>query len=220
MKIQLIACLNLLLITAFAQPKYKGGQKNLNSLIINNLIYPEYSKQNCLQGTIEVSFKVDKNGRVVESHVEKGMGIDLDKEALRIVRLSSGKWIVPPDYDTSVALVLPINFSLKEYNCEKRSKDDLKSAIAAYQAREDLTKAVLNFYDKKALGQYKADDELAIAELKAQLGYDEKFINRMMRQAQQKLKQGDLQGACEDFNFVRRIGSDRADKMIAENCNK
>jgi TonB family protein len=219
MKLPLIICFNLLFLSVIGQPSYKGGQKNLNSLIINNLIYPEYSKQNCLQGTIEISFKVDKKGRVVESHVEKGPGIDLDKEALRIVRLTSGKWIVPENYDTTVALVMPINFSLKEYNCEQRSSDDLKASIAAYKAREDLTNAVLNFYDNKTSGDYEPDDELQIEELKAQLGYNEKFINRTLRQAQQKLRQGDRQGACEDLNFVRRIGSDRADKLIAQHCN-
>lgn len=218
MKLPLIICLNLLFLSVFAQPTYKGGQKNLNSLIINNMIYPEYAKQNCLQGTIEVSFKVDKKGRVVESHVDKGPGIDLDKEALRIVRLTSGRWIVPEDYDTTVALVMPINFSLKEYNCERISKDDLKASIAAYKAREDLTNAVMNFYDKKATGQYDSSDELQIEELKEQLGYNEKFINRTLRQAQQKIRQGDRQGACEDLNFVRRIGSNRADKLLAENC--
>mgnify|MGYP003575235291 CR=1 FL=1 len=218
MKILLAAFFSILFVSLSAQPKFKGGQKNLNSLIINNLIYPEYSKQNCLQATIEVSFKVDKEGRVVESHVEKGPGIDLDKEALRIVRLTSGKWIVPPDYDTSVALVMPISFSLKEYNCEKVSKDDLKASIAAYKAREDLTNAVLNFYDKKASGNYKPDDEMQIIELKAQLGYDEKFLNRTVKQGQRKLKQGDRQGACEDFNFVRRLGSNKADQLIEENC--
>ena len=218
MKLPLIICFNLIVLFAIGQPRYKGGQKNLNSLIINNLIYPEYAKQNCLQGTIEISFKVDKKGRVVESHVEKGPGVDLDKEALRIVRLTSGKWIVPEDYDTTIALIMPINFSLKEYDCEQLSGDDLKASIDAYKAREGLTNAVLNFYDNKSSGQYEREDEAEIEELKAQLGYNEKFISRTLRQANQKLKQGDRQGACEDYHFIRGIGSDRADKLISQNC--
>lgn len=200
------------------QPQFKGGPNNLNAFIKNNLIYPEYSKANCLQGTIHVQFKLDRHGRIYDSEVKKGFGIDLDDEALRLIRLSSGKWIVPARYDTTTAIVLPVNFSLRDYDCEERDKDDLNAAIAAYHARADLTRAILNYYDKKSVGEASPEEELRISALKAQLGYNEKYINRLYKQGLRKLKQGDKESACEDLQTVRRLGSDLAEESIKKNC--
>lgn len=215
----LIIFLQLAATCAVAQPEFKGGTRNLYSFIANNLIYPEYSRQNCLQGTVQISFKVDKQGRVYQSEVQSGYGTDLDVEALRLVRLTSKRWVVPAGHDTTTALVLPINFSLKEYKCEQRPKDEINAAIRAYKARRGLTDVVTNYYDKKAEGKHNAADEQRILELKTQLGFDEKFIGRLLKQAQSKLKQGDKQGACEDLIFVRSLGSDKADTLLSRNCN-
>jgi TonB family protein len=200
------------------QPVFKGGQRSLISFIDNNLIYPEFSKENCLQGTIQVSFRLNKQGKIYDSKINKGFGIDLDMEALRVVRLTSGKWIMPANHDTLISLVLPVNFTLREFKCEERSKEEINAAINAYHARLGLNSAIFNFYDKKIQGSYNPADEAGILSLKFQLGYDEKFIDRMLKQAQRKLKQGDKEGACEDFITVRRLGSDKSEMMIEQNC--
>jgi hypothetical protein len=54
--------------------------------------------------------------------------------------------------------------------------------------------------------------------LKYQLGYDEKFIDRLLKQAQRKLKQEDFEGACEDFQTIRKLGSDKSASYIMQNC--
>lgn len=204
--------------SADTQPVFKGGQKSLVSFIDNNLIYPEFSKDNCLQGTIQVSFKLNKQGKIFDSKIQKGFGVDLDIEALRIVRLTSGKWIMPADHDTLVSLVLPVNFTLRDFKCEQRSKDEINAAINTYHARLGLNSAIYNFYDKKAQGSYDQADEARIIGLKAQLGYDEKYVERLLKQAQRKLKQGDKEGACEDAQTVRRLGSGISESMILQNC--
>jgi TonB family protein len=201
------------------RPTFKGGQKGLKSFIDNNLIYPEFSKDNCLQGTIQVSFKLDSEGKIYESKIQKGFGVDLDQEALRIVRLTSGKWIMPIKHDTLTSLVLPITFSLRDVKCQQRSKDEINAAINAYHARLGLNSAVFNFYEKKELGIYDQADEARIIALKAQLGYDEKFIDRLLKQALRKLKQGDNEGACEDAHMIRRLGSSKSARVIEQNCN-
>jgi TonB family protein len=211
----------LTFVSAFlfdGRPEFKGGAQKLNYFITSNMVYPEFAKQNCLQGTIQVNFKLGKTGKVYDSFVQKGFGVDLDKEALRIVRLTSGKWVVPAGYDTTVAIVLPIYFSLQEYKCEQRSREDINAAIAAYQARESMTKAVTNFYQKKYAGQADIEDEAKIMQLKVELGFDDAFISRVLKQAQTKIKQGDKESACEDFNFIHNIGSVKADKLIAQYC--
>ena len=200
------------------QPTFKGGQKSLTSFIDNNLIYPEFSRDNCLQGTIQVSFKLNRQGRIYQSSIQKGFGTDLDIEALRVVRLTSGKWIMPADHDTLVSMVLPVNFILRDFKCDQRSKDEINAAINAYHARLGMNSAIYNFYDEKAQGSYDPADEARIMALKTQLGYDEKFIDRLLKQAQRKLKQGDKEGACEDFHTVRRLGSEKSAVMLEQNC--
>jgi TonB family protein len=201
------------------QPEFKGGQENLTAFITRSMIYPEYAKLNCLQGTIQVSFKLDKKGRISDSKVQKGFGVDLDKEALRIVRLTSGKWVVPAGYDTTVALVLPINFALKDFKCEQRPRDLINRAIANYKARQDLTKAVINYYEKRSEANIKPEDEERILKLKDDLGIDERYLERLTRQGQTVMKQGDNESACEIFTLVKGLGSNKADRLIAQSCN-
>ncbi|MEJ7691384.1 TonB family protein [Daejeonella sp.] len=207
-----------LVSVAYEQPAFKGGQKSLISFIDNHLIYPAFSKDNCLQGTIQVSFKLNKQGKIFDSKVQKGFGVDLDVEALRIIRLTSGKWIMPVNHDTTISLVLPVNFTLRDFKCEQRSRDEINSAINAYHARLGLNNAIYNFYDKKAEGSYNQVEEARVIALKAQLGYDNKFIDRLLKQAQRKLKQGDKEGACEDAQTIRRLGSVISAALIEQNC--
>ncbi len=199
-------------------PEFKGGTRNLNSFVSRSLIYPEFSRQNCIQGTINIRFKLTHSGKIYNSLVDKGMGLDLDLEALRVVRLTSGRWNVPASFDTTQSIVIPINFTLTELSCTARSGEDIKAAITAYRSTQDLTRAILNFYQKKATGKYSQAEEGRILQLKSQLGYDEKFISRFLKQAQQKLKQGDKEAACEDFSFIHGLGSDKANNFLLKSC--
>ena len=218
MSYQLIFILLLNIMASFADdlPEFKG--KSLHAFIDNVLIYPEYSRDNCLQGTVQVSFKLNKQGRIYQSDVQKGFGTDLDMEALRVVRLTTGKWVIPPDYDTLVSMVLPVNFSLRDFKCEERSKDEINAAIAAYHARKGMSEVIFNYYNKKSGETFNVADELRIQNLKAQLGYDEKFIDRLLKQAQRKLKQEDFEGACEDFAMIRSLGSEKSASYLTQNC--
>jgi hypothetical protein len=51
-----------------------------------------------------------------------------------------------------------------------------------------------------------------------QLGFDNEYIEQLLKQAQQKLKQGDAQGACEDFLTIRLLGSDLSAQFIEQHC--
>jgi TonB family protein len=199
-------------------PTFKGGTTALNNFIASNLIYPSFSKTNCIQGTIYVAFQVDKNGVVFNSKVQKGLGVDLDDEALRLIRLTSNKWIVPAKHNENTRLVIPVNFSLKNYNCNERSTDQINKAIALYQSRLALENAVINFYKNKEVGQFNAQNEAEIIVLKSELGFDDKFIALKLKEAKQRIKQDDKEGACESLYFIKHIGSTAADLLIAENC--
>jgi hypothetical protein len=200
------------------QPQFKGGQQALNSFLSQNLIYPDFSKQNCISGTIQVSFNINQNNKPVNVKVQKGFGIDLDDEAIRLVKLTAGKWVLPANHDINTTLILPVNFSLSQYNCANKTRNQLDQAINAYRSREALVDAVTNYYENKYWGKADISKEPEIQALKKQLNLDEDYADEVVKQADQKLKQGDTEGACEDWKFVRNIGSNKADAQLAKYC--
>lgn len=202
-------------LSAQAQPTIKGG---LAAYVNSHIIYPAYSWQNCIQGKIDVSFKLNSAGEVYYSKVSSGLGIDLDKEALRLIRMSSGKWKVPSDYDTTYVLVAPVNFTLSGGDCAGKTNTEMQKAIAVYKANEGLTDAITNFYRNKALGKYNEAEEPRINALKKELGYDDEYLKSILKEGEKKLKQKDKQGACEDFLFVKYMGSALADELLNRYC--
>jgi TonB family protein len=202
-----------------AQPRFKGGDESLNFFLKDHLVYPDYSKQNCISGTIQVSFNLDHSGKVYGLKVYRGMGIDLDDEALRVIKLTSGKWIVPADHDPNSNIVIPITFAAEETRCREYDERAIASSVVAYKARIGLTDAVVNYYTHKYAGKADTTKEDEIIALKLQLGFDDTYINRIMRQANRKFKQGDKKGACEDWLFIKYIGSEKANDMLSKYCN-
>ncbi|QQL49025.1 TonB family protein [Mucilaginibacter ginkgonis] len=210
-----VCCLTL---RSTAQPVFKGGQPALDNFITTKIVYPEYSRQNCIAATIKVAFRLDAAGKVDTAYVQDGPGIDLDEEAVRIVRMTSGKWTVPNTYAIGAVIVIPITFTPDYSRCNNVTNQSRQAAIANYKAQEQLQDAITNYYKNKYQGKGDPNVEKQITALKIQLGYDDSFINDLLDQANQKFKQGDKAGACKDWNFIRNIGSDKADSFIAKNC--
>lgn len=207
-------------ITGFmaqAQPVFKGGQQALNSFLKEHIVYPEFAQKNCIAATIQVSFKVDASGKVSDVKAYRGPGIDLDDEAARVVRMTSGKWTLPAGQEMAT-LVLPIRFEPDYSHCGNTTKMDITEAITAYKARQELENVVTNYYENKYLGKADPSKQSYIDALKQQLEFDDELIDDVLKQANDKLKQGDAAGACTDWKFIRNIGSTRADKFIAKYC--
>jgi TonB family protein len=207
--------------TAKAQPVFKDGAAALDRFISDKLIYPEFSSQNCIAATINVGFSIDKDGKVTNAKVQQGPGIDLDEEALRVVKLTSGKWMIPANYTGSVRVILPIRFNPDYVKCQNRAGQsmNMQQAIVVYQKRQELENAVTNYYINKYTGKADTEKENTIQTLKKELGINEELWTDLLDQANQKLKQGDKEGACKDWNFIKNTGSDMADSFLAKYCN-
>ena len=72
-------------LTAEKMPEYTGGQEAMMNYMGANLVYPEAAKKSGAEGLVVVSFVVDKNGKVKNTKVEKGVSSELDKESMRVV---------------------------------------------------------------------------------------------------------------------------------------
>jgi TonB family protein len=197
------------------EPQLAGG---LTNFIKKNTIYPGYSLRNCIQGTVDVGFKLNTKGEVYAAKVVRGIGTDLDDEAIRLINLSSGKWVLPAKHDTLSLIMIPIAFSLQGYGCEGRDKNAIAMAIHAYKAETALINIVQTFYKNKEAGEYSLEEEQKINKLKADLDIDDGYLNERIEVGLKKIKQGDNRGACAEFNFVKYMGSDKADVLLAKYC--
>jgi protein TonB len=89
----------------------------LTEFLYENLIYPVGPRDMGIQGVVKIGFVVDINGRVSNNRIIKTSGNpELDQEAMRVIRLTSGKWKPGKINGKSVKtqMTLPITFQIDE----------------------------------------------------------------------------------------------------------
>jgi TonB family protein len=101
-------------------PEYTGGQDALINFLVKNVEYPKVAIESGIQGTVYVSFVVEKDGSVTDVKVKRGVSAELDAEAVRVISLmpnwnpgmNGGKTV-------RVRFVLPVAFRLDSKSDEK-----------------------------------------------------------------------------------------------------
>ena len=68
------------------QPGYPGGDKARIKYLQENIKYPEMAKESGIQGTVYVTFVVEKDGRITSVKVLRGIGGGCDEEAVRVIK--------------------------------------------------------------------------------------------------------------------------------------
>ena len=72
------------------KPSFMGGDANTFSKWVNErLVYPEIAKENGVQGRVTLQFTVNTDGSVSNVKVLRGVDSSLDKEAVRVVSMST-----------------------------------------------------------------------------------------------------------------------------------
>ncbi len=94
------------------KPEYKGGDNDLKAFFKKNLIFPESLKKAGIKGFVFVQFIVDKYGNVKEIKVIKGLHPDADREAIRLIKLTNGKWNPGTRNGNAIEMqmIIPIKF--------------------------------------------------------------------------------------------------------------
>jgi len=94
-------------------PEFPGGTNGLMKYLSDAICYPEAAARDGIQGRVTVSFIVDKNGKIRNAEVVRGIDELLDKEALRVVNAmppwQAGK---QKGKNVDVKYTLPIRFTL------------------------------------------------------------------------------------------------------------
>jgi len=95
-------------------PSFPGGEEKLFEFLRKNIKYPNIARENGITGRVYVTFVVDKEGRIKDAKLVRGIGAGCDEEALRVVR-AMPDWKVGKQNGRAVPVQfnLPINFTLK-----------------------------------------------------------------------------------------------------------
>lgn len=94
-------------------PEFPGGMSAFVQWLTKNLKYPLTAQRANRQGTVLVSFVVNKDGSIADRKVVKSVSPELDREALRVLRLMP-KWKPGEDHGQPCRtyICIPIVFKL------------------------------------------------------------------------------------------------------------
>ncbi len=67
-------------------PEFPGGNKALLEYLAKNTMYPPIAREYGIEGTVFVTFVVDRTGQITDAAIAKGTDKHLEKEALRVVK--------------------------------------------------------------------------------------------------------------------------------------
>jgi len=107
---------NLIYTSVEEVPQFIGGMDAFQNYLKNNLNYPPLAMKNGTQGKVIVSFIVERNGKLTQVKVSRGIGDDCDEEALRLIKKTAKNWIPGKQNGIAVrtAYSIPINFILPD----------------------------------------------------------------------------------------------------------
>jgi TonB family protein len=99
--------------TIMVQAEFEGGIPGLIEYLSKSLKYPDEAKKNKIQGKVILSFIVQKDGRVSDIQVLRGLGSGTDEEAVRVLA-NSPKWkpATKNGEKVNAQFTLPIQFQL------------------------------------------------------------------------------------------------------------
>ncbi|MBT1701466.1 TonB family protein [Fulvivirgaceae bacterium PWU4] len=105
---------NKIWLTAETPPSYEGGMEGIMKFVKKKLRYPASPRRQGIEGTVYISFVVNGDGSVSDVAVLRGIHVDCDEEAARVIAmLPSWKGGKQNGNPVRVRMVLPITFSLQ-----------------------------------------------------------------------------------------------------------
>ena len=96
-------------------PEYSGGQTAMNQFITQYITWPKTSDGAVKEGTVYVTFIVEKDGTLSQIKALKSIGESFEKEAENVVK-KMPKWTPGKNEGQTVRVMvsLPIEFKMKK----------------------------------------------------------------------------------------------------------
>lgn len=110
-----------------SQPEFPGGEAAMFKFIAQNILYPAEARNQNIEGTVVVTFVVDREGKISDVLVLKDIGGGCGAEATRVVGLmpdwKPGMTALGP---VKVRYTLPFKFKLEGGKSEKKKKKKMR----------------------------------------------------------------------------------------------
>jgi periplasmic protein TonB len=105
---------DVLLDFSEVMPQPVGGMESWNSYLSKNMKYPTQARRMGVEGTVYVSFVVNKYGNIEDVEVIRGIGAGCDEEAIRVIQ-EAENWIPGRNggLPVKVKMRVPIRFRLQ-----------------------------------------------------------------------------------------------------------
>jgi TonB family protein len=102
-------------------PSFPGGEQDLLEYFQRSLIYPPLARENKIEGIVNVSFVIGKDGKVRDARILKDIGSGCGEESLRVIE-SMPNWIPGERKGELITtrFTLPIRFKLPKEKYETR----------------------------------------------------------------------------------------------------
>jgi TonB family protein len=100
-------------VEKFVAAQFPGGYVGMMKFLQKNIRYPQQARRMGNEGKVFIKYKVDKTGVIYDLEVLKGVSHDLNKEAIRVIKLMPS-WIPSTirGIPTKSLFVLPVSFKL------------------------------------------------------------------------------------------------------------
>jgi len=99
----------------FKEPEFPGGVEKLYAFLGREIMYPVYAREHNIEGTVILSFIVEKDGKIEKIKVLSPVYDEIDQEAIRALKRAP-KWNPGLAYGipVRVSYTLPVKFKLTE----------------------------------------------------------------------------------------------------------
>jgi len=90
-------------------------ENDLSKFLAQNIIYPVFAKENQVTGRIILDLTVETDGTISSiKSVGRKLGYGLEEEAIRVLKLTSGKWTSAEKEEAKVRMRfrLPVSFKI------------------------------------------------------------------------------------------------------------
>ncbi|MHC1777503.1 MAG: energy transducer TonB [Lentimicrobium sp.] len=94
-------------------PQFPGGDEARLRFLTENIRYPQEAREASIQGTVHITFVVEKDGSIGDVRVLRGIGGGCDEEAVRVIR-KMPRWLPGKQRGKPVRVQfnMPIKFSM------------------------------------------------------------------------------------------------------------
>ncbi len=198
--------------SAEQMPQFPGGDDSLNKFLAANMKYPPIEAENNIQGTVYISFILEKDGSLSDIKCVKGVkgGLGLEKEAMRVIKKMPA-WIPGKQHDSlvSVKFSVPVKYTIKGV-----ANPQLKDLPV--RAKKSIA---TEYYNEGVRLSQKNDTLGAIKAYEVAIEMNPEEIQALYNSAVLKIQVKDLEGACAELYQIKRLGRHDADELINKYCS-